>query len=145
MKVLLLQDIKAVGRKGEVKQVADGFALNNLIPRRVALEATPNVIKKHEEEAKIKLEQEKVQRELARETFATLAQRPLVIKGKANEKGSLFASIHAGDIINALKSDRNINLNPEWVELGKPIKEVGNHKVKLKVFDLTSDLQVVVE
>lgn len=145
MKILLLQDVKAVGRKGDIKQVADGYALNNLLPRKVAIEATPAVIQRYEAEHKLRLEHEKVQKELARETFALLSQKPLVIKANANDKGHLFASLHAGDIINALKYERNINLDPSWIMLIKPIKEIGEYKVKLKVFDLSTDLQVVVE
>lgn len=145
MKILLLQDVKAVGRKGDIKQVADGYALNNLLPRKVAIEATPAVILKYETENKLRLEHERVQKQLAKETFVVLSEKPLIMKVNANDKGHLFASIHAGDIINALKSERNINLNPEWVVLPKPIKEVGDYKIKLKVFDISADLQVVVE
>ena len=131
MKVLLLQDVKAVGRKGDIKQVADGYALNNLLPRKVAIEATPAIVLKHEAEVKAKEAHDNVQRELARETFQSLSQKPLVMKVNSNDKGHLFASIHVGDIVNALKADRNIFLNPNWVELKQPIKEVSSFKVKL--------------
>lgn len=142
MKILLLQDVKAIGRKGEIKNVADGYALNNLLPRKVALVATPEVIKKYELEQSQKNEEIKIQKELAEKTFADLASKAVKIKANASDKGHLFASIHAPEIMMALKEQHSVTLNPEWIELKHPIKEVGTHKFKLNAYGVSGVLNV---
>ena len=142
MKILLLQDVKAIGRKGEIKNVADGYALNNLLPRKVAVMATPDVVKKYEIEQAQKNEETKIQKELAEKTFADLATKTVTIKANASDKGHLFASIHAPEIMMALKQQHNVALNTDWIELKQPIKEVGMHKLKLNAHGITGVLNV---
>ncbi len=131
MKILLLQDVKSVGKKGEIKNVADGFALNSILPKKFGVIATPDVIKRYEAEQKVKEAENKIQRELAEKTFADLASKTVTIKANASDKGHLFASIHASEILLAVKAQLNIALSQTWIELKQPIKEVGEYKIKL--------------
>jgi large subunit ribosomal protein L9 len=142
MKILLLQDVKTVGKKGEIKEVADGFALNAILPKKLALVATPEVLKKYELEQKQKHAEEKIQRDLAEKTFADLKEKKVVMKANASDKGHLFASIHIGEILAALKDQLHITLNQSWVELKQPIKEVGEYKLKLKAHGIDGVLTV---
>ncbi len=145
MKVLLLQDIKAVGKKGEIKNVADGYALNNLVPRKVALVATSDVVRKYELEQKQKSAEDQIQKELAEKTFKDIASKTIVMKVNASDKGHLFASIHIGEILNAAKDQLGLALQQSWIELKQPIKEVGNYELKLNAHGVKGVLNVEVK
>jgi large subunit ribosomal protein L9 len=130
MKVILLKDVKKIGRKYDVKNVADGFAINSLIPSGSAVPATGNYLKM--------IEEKKKQTELAKENFkksfeeATnkLQDKRLLIKGKINEKGHLFAGIHVDQIIEEFKKQTGMLLEKDMFDLEKPVKEVGEHDIK---------------
>lgn len=145
MKILLLQDVKGVGRKGEIKNVADGFALNAILPKKFGLIATPDVIKKYELEQKQKSADEQIQKELAEKTFADLKEKTVVIKANASDKGHLFASIHATEILMAAKEQLHVNLSANWIDFKHPIKEVGVYKIKLHAHGVEGVLNVEVK
>jgi large subunit ribosomal protein L9 len=145
MKILLLQDIKGVGRKGDVKDVSDGFAQNAILPKRHGIVATAEVIRKHELEKKQTDTEMKIQKELAEGTFRDLASKTVAIKANASDKGHLFASIHAAEIMTALKDQFHVVLNPAWIELKHPIKEVGEHKLKLHAHGVDGVLNVEIK
>jgi large subunit ribosomal protein L9 len=145
MKILLLQDIKGVGRKGEIKNVADGFALNAILPKKHGIVATPEVLKKYELEKQQHEAEVKIQQDLARATFKDLASKTVNIKANASDKGHLFASIHAAEIMLALKDQYHIALNPSWIELKHPIKEVGEYTFKLHAHGIDGVLNVEVK
>ena len=145
MKILLLQDVKAVGKKGEVKNVADGHALNNLVPRKVAVVATSDVIKRYELEQKQRQEEEQLQSKLTQQTFADLADKTVNMKVNASDKGHLFASIHVAEILVATKEQLGLALSQQWVELKQPIKEVGVYKIKLHAHGVNGVLNVEVK
>jgi large subunit ribosomal protein L9 len=145
MKILLLQDIKGVGKKGEIKDVSDGYAQNAILPKNKGLIATDQVVKKYELERSHKEAGEKIQKELAEKTFKDLASKSLIIEANASDKGHLFASIHAPEIMLALKDQFNLSLNPDWIELKHPIKEVGEYKLKLHAHGINGVLNVEVK
>jgi large subunit ribosomal protein L9 len=127
MKVILRADVKGVGRKGELKNVADGYALNALFPKKLAVAATTDSIRQLEEEEKRKkviVEQEIVrERELAKKISGitiTLVRRA--------EKGKLFGAIHEGDIVETLASEQ-IPVEKKQVFFEKQIKEIGSHSI----------------
>ncbi len=127
MKVILRADVKGVGRKGELKNVADGYALNALFPKKLAVAATADSIRQLEEEEKRKkiiVEQEIVrERELTKKISGitiTLVRRA--------EKGKLFGAIHEGDIVEALASE-HIPVEKKQVFFEKQIKEIGSHSI----------------
>ncbi len=104
MKIILLKDVAKTGRMGEIKEVSDGYARNFLILRNLALPATPENLKKTEAEMKSK----KARRERSHEEFhslrSALAERGIVIKKKADEKGGFYAAVSKEEIFEALKS-----------------------------------------
>ena len=133
MKIILLKDVRKLGKKYEIKDVADGYALNSLIPSDIAVPATHSYLKL--------IEAKKKQSALMKEDFkkafefavTKLAQGKLHIKGKVNEKGHLFAGIHADQIIEEFKKETGVILCSEHFELEKPLKETGDHVIELKV------------
>ena len=144
MKIILLQDIAKVGKKYEVKNVSDGHALNFLIPKNLAEVATPTALKKVE---KLKLEdatRQKIQEDLLLMNLKTIDGATIEIKEKANEKGHLFAGVHKAEIITAMKSQKQIILLPEFIMLDRPIKEVGEREVEIKVKDKSAKLKLII-
>lgn len=146
VKVVLLADIKGVGKKGEIVEVARGYADNYLLPRKLAQIATDAVIKslKDKQEAeKRKLEKEK---QKAAETAARLKNVKLVLKRKAGESGRLFGSITAREIAEAIKKSTGDNVDRKSIVIPGPIKNVGEFKVDIELgFGIKSEITVVVE
>lgn len=131
MKVLLLKDVPKIGRKNDIKEVSDGYARNFLFPKKLAEPATKDTAVRV---AKIKTETEqmkKVNEDLLLKNLKSLAETPIVIQGKANEKGHLFAAIHKEEILLKLK-EYGLSIPEACIELNKPIKEMGSHAISLK-------------
>ncbi len=146
MKVILLKDVQNLGKLGDIKEVADGYARNYLIRNKLALEATEaNIafIKSHMASL-----QKKNERKFndAQELKQTLEKLKVVIKAKAGEKGRLFGSITSEDIKKALKDQHNIEIDKKNIEIEEPIKIVGSHTIKVKLgMNVTANLEVYVE
>ena len=135
MKVILLKDVKKIGKKYEVKNVADGFALNMLIPNGLAIPATPGNVNMVETKKKgDALENAKTEAELQK-ALNEIKGISIDIAGKVNDKGHLFAGIHKTEIIEAVKKQKGVNIAEEHLLLEKPIKEVGEHAITVKVGD----------
>lgn len=145
MKIVLLKDVKGVGKKHDTKTVADGFALNSLIPQGLAEVATDKalarvaLIKKQEEADK------KVQADLLAKNLKSIHDAVVSVTVGANEKGHLFAGIHANEIVPLIKSQTQIDVLPEFIVLEKPIKEVGEHKIDIKVQGKSATFTLVVK
>ncbi len=132
MKVLLIKDVKSLGKKGEIKEVKDGYGQNFLIGKGMAKLATPDVV------ANWKAEQERMEKEL-KETLARLAKekkelasKNLVIKKKLAPAG-IQGSVGKDDIAKAIKEQMDIEIDKKIVELKKALKTVGEHKVDIKL------------
>jgi large subunit ribosomal protein L9 len=133
MKVILLQDISRVGKRGEVKEVADGYAINVLIKKGQALLATPGELAKW----KSKEDAKRHQRELAENTFAQLLdmlrRHPIVIEGKRHDdKGQLFAQIKDTDIVDAVFAITKMSISHKQVHFPKVVKSLGKHECVLE-------------
>ena len=133
VKVILLQDVKGVGKKGEVKEVSDGYARNYLIPRKLAVEATEGNLKHFLDEAKQKEEKEERIRKKSEQILANLKKRTWEIRVNAGEKGKLFGSLTSGSLAEKLMQVSGQEVDKRWVKLKKPIKEIGDHEVDLKL------------
>ena len=133
MKVIFLQDVEGTGRRGEIKNVADGYARNFLIPNRKAEFASPEAIKRAELRKGLEEAEKQIQEILAQKSFQMLKDAKVVIKAKTNEKGRLFQQIHLPEIAEALKEQTKIDLGPEFLKTEKPIKEIGEHKISVEV------------
>ncbi len=133
MKIILLKDTKKLGRKFEIKNVADGFALNSLIPQGFAIEATPGNLKSLE--SKIKNDKDLVAefQKMFEYAVTKLPDGKLYVFGKMNDKGHLFAGITKEKIIEEFKRQTGVQLEESHFELTKPIKESGEHKIEVKI------------
>ena len=142
MKVILLKHVPKTGNKHDIIEVSDGFALNALFPKGLAERATAGAIKKVE---LIKLGEEAeraVREDLLLKNMKELNDVKITISGKANEKGHFFAGIHKDEIIAALKEQKQVDMDASHIVLDKPLKEIGEHKVDVKVQDKTSHFTV---
>jgi large subunit ribosomal protein L9 len=132
MKIILLTDIPKLGRKYETKDVSDGHALNFLIPKGQALAATPDAIKRIGVEKAKREGEMKVQEDLLAANLKSLEGLTIAISEKANDKGHLFAGLHATEISAALKREARVDIDPSFLVLSQPIKEIGEHTIEVK-------------
>jgi large subunit ribosomal protein L9 len=132
MKVILLKDVKGVGRKYDVKEVGDGHAVNMLIPKGLAETATPANIKKMEVRKSTDTTMKAVDAELAKANIEQLGAQTIEISEKANEKGHLFAGVHTEEIAKAVKKQIHLDIDPEWIKLEKPIKTTGEYEINVE-------------
>ena len=133
MEVILLQDVEHLGEKGQLANVARGYARNYLIPRRLAEVATPGrVVEFHrrEEERKAREARRDVQ---AEEYTAMLNRTVITVTAKAGEGDRLFGSVTAADVADAIKDARGITVDKRKVLLEEPIKELGTFQVDVEV------------
>ncbi len=133
MKVILLKDTAKLGKRGEVKEVADGYAINVLIKKGDALMATPAELSKWKAKEASKLHK----KELATNTFVQLvdklAKEPIIISGKkADAKGQLFAQVKDVDIVDAIFASTQFSIDPKQISIATPIKSLGKHHIELK-------------
>ncbi len=133
MRVIFLQDVPRVGRKYDIKEVNDGYVMNFLIPRKLAQLATPQAVASLEKRKKnIEIERE-VQEDLLMKNLEEIKGKAITIKGKANEKGSLFKSIHKKEIVEEMKKQNHADIAEEFIILPKPIKEVGEFDIPIEI------------
>ena len=146
MEVILLKDVRRLGKAGEIKTVADGYARNYLIPRGLAIPATEGARKQMAERAKARERRQAREKAQAEAQAANLAKVELTFKAKAGEKGRLYGSITNGDIATKLSEKLGIEVDKRKVLLEEPIKELGRFKVEVRVHpDVKTSLTVIVE
>lgn len=134
MKVILLQDVKALGKKGELVNASDGYARNFLFPKNLAREANAqamNEYKNAENSKNFKIATEKKQ---AEEYKAQLEGKTFEMKAKAGQGGRLFGSITAKQVAEEIKKQYNINIDKRKVVLESDIKEFGSYKADVKLY-----------
>lgn len=137
MKIILLKDIPKVGKKYDMKDISDGYALNLLIPKGLAVSATPDVVKRIELEKARDEGEKKIHKELLLKNLKELSGVTITMVEKANDKGHLFASVHKLEIIPAIEKQTRLQIDAEHMILDKPIKEVGMHEVQVKVGEVS--------
>ncbi len=131
MKLILLENVKNIGKKDEVKEVPDGYAQNFLIPRKLAVLATQEKVSKLEK-GKKQIEDEKgMHLELDRSNLEKIDNVDLEIIRKVNSSGSLFAQISEKDIQDEIKNAYKVQVPLEYIELKEHIKHTGVHKIIL--------------
>lgn len=146
MKVLLTQDVKGLGRAGEVKVVADGYARNYLIPQGLAIPATKGALK--QAEMRRQAEARRLERfEAQAESLADILSRVMLnFKAKAGETGKLYGSITNADIAAGLELETGRAIDKRRIELAEPIRELGIYRVPIRLSsDLTPEITVIVE
>lgn len=134
MKVILLQDVKKVGSKGSVIDVSDGYARNLLLPKKLAVEATPGNLKMLESLQKTR--DDKLEREFlhAREWGEKLTKAKIVIMSRAGADGRLFGSITNHDIAEIINKQLGFELDKRKIRLKEPIKRLGSHPVEATLY-----------
>ena len=133
MKVIFTQDVKGKGKKGEVKNVSDGYARNYLLKNNLAVEATPGNLKALEAQKKKEQQLEQAEEDNAKKLKDTLENMELTLKAKAGEGGRLFGSITSKQIADELKKSHNIKLDKRKIELDQPIRALGYTNVPVKL------------
>lgn len=145
MKVILLQDVKNVGKKGQIINAKDGYARNFLFPKNLAIEATEINLKNLENAKKHKEEKEKEILEDAKALEEELLKKIIVIKTKTGENGKLFGSITTKEIADLLESEHGISIDKKKFELEETIKSVGEYYAKIKLHpSVNAKLKVIV-
>lgn len=145
MKVIFNVDVKGQGKKGEMKEVSDGYARNYLLPRKLASEATADNINtmKLKEKAKAALiAKEKAE---AEENAKRLSAITVTIRAKAGGAGKLFGSVTSQEISDALREQHGINIEKNKIVQAEPIKTFGNYTVKAKLgYEISANVSVLV-
>lgn len=134
MKVILLKDVKGIGKAGEIINASDGHARNYLIPRGLAKEATEGGIKVLEKQkaAEARKKQEELQE--AKALAEKLSSLTVSLKGKAGEGGRLFGSITSKDIAEGLEKQHKIKIDKRKIQMDNPIRELGASFIEVKVY-----------
>ncbi|MEK7133936.1 MAG: 50S ribosomal protein L9 [Patescibacteria group bacterium] len=144
MKVILLKDVAKVGQHGTIQEVSDGYALNFLIARGLAIQATPEKVAAHAAAAK----REGDARELAQRALTSAIQSVegarITIFARATEKGGLFRSIVAGDIVKALSEQKGARIPEEAIVLPRPIKQTGEHTVVVQSGEIKAEIALAI-
>jgi large subunit ribosomal protein L9 len=139
MKVVLRDDVENLGTKGDVVDVADGYARNYLVPRGLAMKATKGVVRQAEAMRRNRSAREVRDREAAQAQASALTGLRLEIPARAGEGGKLFGSVTASDIADAILAQQGIEVDRRKVTLAEPVKEIGEVEVVVK---LHSDVDV---
>lgn len=133
MKMILLADVKTLGKKGDLVEVSDGYGQNFLIPRKLAVPATDGAVKKRSKEMADQSSKKARELEAAKELAASLEAKPLIVATKVGSNGKLFGSVTASDISKAINEQFDVSLDKKTLDVPASIREVGEHKVKAKV------------
>ncbi|MEK7190449.1 MAG: 50S ribosomal protein L9 [Patescibacteria group bacterium] len=145
MKVIFLQDVPRVGKRHDIKEVNDGYAVNFLLPRKLAEMATPKAIAELEKRMKNIAIEKEVQEDLLMKNLEEIKGKVVVIKTKADEKGHLFSGIKNKEIVEEMHKQHHANISEEFIVLEKPIKEVGEFEIPISIKDKKSSFKLVVE
>jgi large subunit ribosomal protein L9 len=146
MKVILREDVKGLGAAGEVKDVADGYARNYLIPRRLAVPATPAALKEVAAQQAAAARRQAQREAEARALAARLANMTLTLRARVGAQGRLYGAVTAADIADALGRELGVPFDRRRLVLEEPIRELGTHTVPVHLArDITASLTVRVE
>jgi large subunit ribosomal protein L9 len=146
VRVILKREVSGLGRPGEVKDVADGYAQNFLLPKGLAIEATASEMKHLARERQAdKLKKDRAHAD-AEELAERLAKVTLVFRLKAGEQGKTFGSVTNKDIAEALKREHKVDIDRSKIQLPDPVKTLGTHNVEIKLLpDVRAKVTVAVE
>ena len=144
MKVILLKDVAKLGKRFDIKEVSSGHALNLLIPQGLVVTATPDALKRIEVQKKQVEGERAIHEELLVKNIKGLDGVTLNIAGKANEKGHLFAGLHREEIAKEIEKQTQLQVDPTFIQLEHPLKEVGEHEVVVKGGGKSAKFKVVV-
>ncbi len=146
MKVILTQDVKGKGKKGQMLEISDGYARNFLLPRKLAVEATADAINTMRMNDKAAAEKAAKERAEALDISHRLREMTLVVTAKGGGAGRLFGSVTNQEIADALKAKTGIALDKRKIVVSDPIKSVGTYTVTCKLgYEISAPLTVKIE
>ena len=133
MKVILQQDIRGKGKRGQMIEVSDGYARNYMLPRKMAIEATPDNVNTMRMTDRANAEKRQREREEAFALSNRLKDMTVVVKAKGGGAGRLFGSVTTQEIADALKQTYDITLDKRKIVLDEPIKAFGSYEIRAKL------------
>ena len=146
MKVILLQDVKGKGKKGQMIEVSDGYARNFMLPKKLAMEATADAINTMRMNDKAAAEKAAREKAAALEISNKLRAMTLIVKAKGGGAGRLFGSVTNQEIADALEKNAGIKLDKRKIVIADPIKNVGTYTVTCKLgYEISAPLTVKIE
>lgn len=142
MKVILTENLDNLGRKGEIKEVANGLARNYLLPKKLAVEATPGNVKMWEKKLESVREKDAKILEDAREIAEKLQDATIQIAVKAGDEGKIFGSVTSQHIADSL-NEKGFQLSKKDIQLDEPIKTLGTHEIEIRLhYEVTASVKV---
>ena len=145
MKVIFNTDVRGQGKKGELKEVSDGYARNYLLPRKLAAEATADNINALKQREKARARQIELEKAQAAENAKKLEGVQVIVRAKAGEKGKLFGAVTSAEISKALREQFDIDIEKNKIVQGEPIKTFGAYSVKAKFgYEISGTINLLV-
>ncbi len=145
MKVVLIKPVPKLGSIGDVKNVADGYARNFLIPNKLVIAGTSTNLREAARLKQLQAGRVKSRSQNDEKLLKVLPDYSPVFKVKTSAEGRLFAGIDAKDIIQRIKTDLKLELTPAHIKMAKPIKEAGEHLIKIIIAKKEIDLKITVK
>ena len=133
MKLILLEDVKSVGKKGDLINASEGYAKNFLLPKKLAVEATKSNLNDYELKQKADAKRRQEELERAQETAAALKDKVVTIKVKTGGNGKLFGSVTNKEVADAIVEQTKLEIDKKKVSIGDPIKRVGERTAVVKL------------
>ncbi len=145
MKIILIKDVKNVGKTGEIVNASDGYAKNFLLPRKLGLEATPENLRKLEQKKAADAKHAAEELAAAKELAEKLSKVGITVKMRAGENGKLFGSVTGKELADALKAESGIAVDKKKIVLDEPIKETGEKTIPIKIYPgVTAQVKVTI-
>ncbi|MFI3313253.1 MAG: 50S ribosomal protein L9 [Eubacteriales bacterium] len=146
MKVILLQDVKGKGKKGQLLEISDGYARNYMLPRKMAVEANADNINTMRMNDKATAERQAKERQAAMDISKSLKEVTVIVKAKGGGAGKLFGSITASEIADALKAQTSIVIDKRKIQMDESIKHVGTYSLKCKLgYEIVGEINCKIE
>lgn len=143
MKVILLEDVRSLGKTGDIVKVNDGYARNMLFPKGLAKEATAGNIKALENRKAAEAERQAGLKAEAEEIKAKLENQVIELKSKGGEGGRLFGAVTNVDVAKAIKEQKNFDIDKKKIQISAPIKTVGEHEATIKLYtDINATVKI---
>lgn len=134
MKVILKEAVGGLGKAGEVVNVADGYARNYLVPKDLAVIATPGALKEWEQKRKVIEKREAQERSEAEALAARLNDKEITVEAKAGEEGKLYGSVTSKEVAAAVEEQLKVAVDRKKIEIGLTIKELGTYPVAIRLY-----------
>ena len=146
MKVLLLEDVRSQGKKGEIIEASDGYARNFLIPRKLAVEANAQILTEYKNKKASEAHKKAEEKKAAEAAAASINGKSIVYKATGGADGRLYAAVTAADISKKLKETFDIDVDKRKLVLNDNIKNVGEYNVTVKLYpEISAKIKVIVE